>query len=78
MSEVNEQHLDAAYDAFIDAIESDIAGKKIYPDGSVFIDAELEGAGGAIARAAAEGKTVVLCTQDGQRQVLVPSHPAAA
>lgn len=78
MSEAAHEKFTAAHDALMEAIDSDIAGKKLYPDGSVFIDAEQEGAGLAIARAAAEGRAVVLCSRDGGRQVLVPSEPAAA
>jgi hypothetical protein len=64
--------------AFMEAIELGIQERSPYPDGALFIDAEQPGAGVAIARAAAEGKPVVLCSADGARQVLYPSAPAAA
>lgn len=78
MTEPAPEKFPAAYDALLEAIDSDIDGRRLYPNGSVFVNAEQEGAGCAIARAAAEGKPVVLCTQDGGRQLLTPSAPAAA
>lgn len=68
----------AAYDVLLEAIDTDVAGQRIYPYGSVFVNAEREGAGRAIASAAAEGKPVVLCTQEGGRQILTPSAPPVA
>jgi hypothetical protein len=78
MSDAKERTPTEADRALIEAIDSDIAGHKLYPDGSMFIDAEMPGAGKAIAEAAAEGRVVVLCSEDGSRQVLHPSQPAAA
>jgi hypothetical protein len=78
MSDATERTPTEADHALDQAIEADIAGHKLYPDGAMFIDAEAPGAGKAIAEAAAEGRVVVLCSQDGSRQVLHPSQPAAA
>ena len=78
MTEPGERPLTEASRALNEAIESDIAGHKLYPNGAMFIDAEAPGAGKAIAEAAAEGRAVVLCSEDGSRQVLHPSQPAAA
>ena len=78
MNDPGEHPLTEASRALNEAIESDIAGHKLYPDGAMFINAEAPGAGKAIAEAAAEGRVVVLCSQDGSRQVLHPSQPAAA
>ena len=64
--------------AFMEAIELGIQERSPYPDGAVFIDAEQEGAGVAIAKAAAESRPVVLCSRDGTRQILHASSPAAA
>ena len=64
--------------AFVEAIELGIEERAAYPDGARFIDAEQPYAGKAIARAAAEGRPVVLCSADGARQILMPSEPAAA
>jgi len=63
--------------AFAEAIELAIEERAAYPDGASFIDAEQPYAGKAIARAAAEGRPVVLCSADGARQILTPSEPAA-
>lgn len=71
-------HRSEAERAFMEAIELGIEERSPYPDGAVFIDAEQPEAGMAIARAATEGKPVVLCSDDGGRQVLYPSAPAAA
>jgi hypothetical protein len=78
MSDPGERPLTEASRALNEAIDSGIAGHKLYPDGAMFIDAEAPGAGKAIADAAAEGRVVVLCSEDGSRQVLHPSQPAAA
>lgn len=63
--------------AFMEAIEAGIAERNIYPDGATFIDAEHPSASKAIANAAGEGRVVVLCSQDGTRQILHPFKPAA-
>ena len=47
--------------------------RNAYPDGASFVDAEQPYAGRAIARAASEGRAVVLCSADGSRQLLLPS-----
>lgn len=78
MSEPGELPLTEASRALNEAIEADIAGHKLYPDGAMFINAETPGAAKTIAEAAAEGRVVVLCSEDGSRQVLHPSQPAAA
>ena len=77
MIDTPEQQHTPADRAFVAAIESDIAGEKLYPDDATFIDAEAPGAGLAIAQAASEGRVVVLCSPDGTRQVLYPRAPAA-
>ena len=56
--------------AFDQAIESAIAGEPIYPDGSIFIDADDRGLGKAIRRAVDEGAPVVLVYGDGAVRVL--------
>lgn len=76
MSDSSEKQLSPASIALMEAIDADIAGHTMYPDRATFIDAEQEGAGKA--QAAAEGRAVVLCSEDGTRQVLYPSRPAAA
>jgi len=68
----------AADEAFLEAIDAGIEERQAFPDGASFIDAEQPYAGKAIARAAAAGRPVVLCSADGARQVLLPSQPAAA
>ncbi len=79
MSDLRErQHRSEAERAFMEAIELGMQERSPYPEGAVFIDAEQPEAGVAISRAATEGKPVVLCSEDGRRQVLYPSAPAAA
>jgi hypothetical protein len=70
----SERHLTEASRALDEAIESDLAGHKLYPDGAMFINAETHGAAKTIAWAAAEGRAIVLCSEDGSRQVLLPSQ----
>jgi Flp pilus assembly protein TadD len=72
------EHKSEAERAFMEAIELGIQERSPYPEHAIFIDAERPQAGVAIARAATEGKPVVLCSADGSRQVLYPSAPAAA
>jgi len=72
------RHRSEAEKAFMEAIELGIEERSPYPDGAVFLDAEQSDAGVAIARAAAEGKPVVMCSSNGVRQILSPSAPAAA
>jgi hypothetical protein len=79
MSDLRERnHRSEAEKAFMEAVELGIEERSPYPDRAVFIDAEQRDAGVAIARAAADGKPVVLCSADGTRQILSPSAPAAA
>lgn len=79
MSDLRERHhRSEAEKAFMEAIELGVEERSPYPDGAVFIDAEQSDAGVAIARVAAEGKPVVLCSSNGARQILHPSAPAAA
>jgi len=54
-----------------EAIDLAINGRSPYPDGSEFIDAEKPWAGEAIARAADEGRPVVLVSADGTIRTLV-------
>ena len=79
MSDLRERHhRSEAEKAFMEAIELGIEERSPFPDGSVFIDAELPLSGMQIAKAAAEGTPIVLCSSDGTRQILHPSAPAAA
>lgn len=64
--------------AMTDAIEAAIAGRELYPNGAMFIDAEMRGVGQAIAEAASDGRIIVLCTEAGARHVLQPSLPPAS
>lgn len=64
--------------AFMEAIELAIEEKSPYPDGAEFIDSDAPYVGAAIAKAAAEGRALVLCTPDGRRLVLQAPRPAAA
>lgn len=71
------RHESSAADiAFFEAIELAIEERSPYPDGAEFIDAEQPWAGTAVAEAAAEGRSVVLCTNDGRRLVVQPFSPA--
>lgn len=72
------RHRSEAEKGFTEAIELGIDERSPYPDGAVFLDAERSDAGVAIARAAAEGKPVVLCSSNGARQILSSSASAAA
>jgi hypothetical protein len=57
-----------------EAIDLAIEGRSPYPDGSEFIDAEQPWAGEAIARAADEGRHVVLVSADGTIRTLVAAN----
>jgi hypothetical protein len=57
-----------------EAIDLAIEGNSPYPDGSEFIDAEKPWAGEAVARAADEGRAVVLVSADGTARTLVASN----
>jgi hypothetical protein len=62
--------------AMDEAIEFNITtGRMLYPDGSVFINADWPTVGRLIAEAADEGKAVVLCYEDGTRRI-VEARPA--
>jgi len=57
-----------------EAIDLAIEGRSPYPEGSEFIDAEKPWAGEAIARAADEGRPVVLVSADGTARTLIASN----
>lgn len=62
--------------AMDEAIELDIKeGRKLYPDSSLFVNAEGPNVGRAIAEAADVGRAVVLCYEDGTRRI-VEARPA--
>ena len=72
----DEPNLNSAADAMGEAIEYNIrTGRMLYPDGSVFINADWPTVGRLIANAADEGKPVVLCYEDGTRRI-VEARPA--
>jgi hypothetical protein len=53
--------------------------RMLYPDGSIFVDADGPNLGVAIARAADEGRAVVLCYEDGTRRIVEARRaPSAA
>ena len=64
--------------ALLAAVDQALAGDSSYPDRAAFIDADRPDAGHEIARAAADGRAVVLCSADGTRQLLYPGAPAVA
>ncbi|MGK2938205.1 MAG: hypothetical protein ACSLFR_10445 [Solirubrobacteraceae bacterium] len=64
--------------ALLAAIDQASAGESSYPERAACIDADHPDAGHEIARAAAAGRAVVLCSADGTQQVLHPDAPAAA
>jgi hypothetical protein len=49
--------------------------RMLYPDGSLFVDADSADLGAVIARAADDGQAVVLCYEDGTRRI-VEARPA--
>ena len=73
-----ERHHSASDVAFLEAIDLAIEERSPYPDGAEFIDADQPWAGKAIAEAAEQGRSVVLCTADGGRVVLQPPRAAVA
>lgn len=64
--------------AMDEAVEASLDGRELFPDGAMFINGDEPYIGRAIAIAASEGRTVVLCYTDGSRHVLQPRSPAAA
>ena len=76
----NEQNPISAADVMSDAIEFNIkTGRMLYPDGSLFVDADGPHIGRIIAEAADEGRAVVLCYADGTRRIVeARSAPNAA
>ena len=72
----DEPNLTSAADVMREAIEFNIkTGRMLYPDGSVFVDAETTDLAAVLARAADDGQAVVLCFQDGTRRI-VEARPA--
>jgi hypothetical protein len=68
----------AASRAMLDAVDGILRdGTSAVPERATFVDADDPTAGVQIARAAADGRAVVLCSADGTRQVLYPRAPAA-
>ncbi len=63
-----------------EAIEIAIKEERtLYPDGSLFVNAETTDLAAVLARAADDGQTVVLCYQDGTRRIVeVRQAPNAA
>lgn len=78
MSPEADTHLSPASAALLAAVDQAIEGDTPYPDRAAFIDADQPHAGQEIARAATDGRAVVLCSADGTRQVLEPRAPAVA
>ena len=76
----DEPNLTSAADVMREAIEFNIkTGRMLYPDGSVFVDAETADLAAVLARAADDGQAVVLCYQDGTRRIVeARSAPNAA
>lgn len=69
----------AASQAMLAAVDSVLRdGVTTVPERATFVDADDPTAGAQIARAAADGRAVVLCSADGTQQVLEPRAPAAA
>lgn len=72
-------HRSAASQAMLDVVDEILRdGASPVPERATFVDADDPTAGTQIARAAAAGDAVVLCSADGTRQVLEPRTPAAA
>jgi hypothetical protein len=68
-----------ASQAMLDAVDDVLRdGITAVPERATFVDADDPTAGVQIARAAADGRAVVLCSADGTQQVLEPRAPAAA
>jgi hypothetical protein len=76
----DEPNLTSAADVMSEAIEFNIkTGRMLYPDGSLFVDAEKTDLAAVLARAADDGQTVVLCYQDGTRRIVeARTAPSAA
>jgi len=69
----------AASQAMLDAVDDVLRdGVSSVPERATFVNVDDPEAGHQIARAAAGGRAVVLCSADGTRQVLDPPAPAAA
>jgi hypothetical protein len=61
------------------AIEDAIAERpERYPNGSVFVGADLPGLGRTLARNAREGRTVVLVYPDGAERIIESHEPPGA
>lgn len=61
------------------AIEDGIAERPArYPNGAVFVGADLPGLGEILARHASEARAVVLVYPDGEEWVVEPHRPAIA
>jgi hypothetical protein len=81
MAMMSDEYIRTPADIAMDeAIDLDInEGRKLYPDGSIFVDADGPNLGVVIARAADEGRTVVLCYEDGTRRIVEARRaPSAA
>ena len=70
----------SAADVMGEAIDFNIkTGRMLYPNGSLFVDADGPHIGRIIAEAADEGRAVVLCYADGTRRIVeARSAPSVA
>jgi hypothetical protein len=77
MATMSDDHtLSPAAIAMDEAIEVAInEDRMMYPDGSLFVNADGPNVGRAIAEASDEGRAVVLCYEDGTRRI-VEARPA--
>jgi hypothetical protein len=55
------------------AIEANIAGFPMYPDGTAFVAADLDGIGAILVEHARERSPIVIVYPDGEERLLVPS-----
>jgi hypothetical protein len=76
----DDPNLNSAADVMGEAIDFNIeTGRMLYPDRSMFINADWPNLGHLIAEAADEGRPVVLCYADGTRRIVeARSAPSAA
>lgn len=67
----NEQNPISAADVMSEAIDFNIkTGRMLYPNGSLFVNADGPHIGRVIAEASDEGRPVVLCYADGTRRIV--------
>ena len=78
---MSDEHAPSPADIAMDeAIEVAVAeDRMLYPDGSVFVNAEKADLAAVLARAADDRRAVVLCYEDGTRRIVeARSAPSAA